>query len=161
LEQGTPKQGSFCRYRAALFYEYLDISHLIRSLPNPQWQLIRWIMLFDLARSALIYNEPAVRKGGWKGPDLRRHNGTLETVLDDVQAILADMRVIKRIEKRRSKEQKEDGKRSLKRSYADFFGWDDRGLVAAKLVDELGNENKREEGLFRSTEDGIAGFKND
>ncbi len=119
---------------AALLYQYLKISHIIRKLPEPEDRLIDWVRLFDLAISALIYSQPKTRQ--WSRNDFRP-KGTLETVFDDLQAIWSDQRLIKRIEKRQTKQQKEDNDTlELKRTYAEMLGWNERGLIAAQLIEE-------------------------
>jgi transcriptional regulator with XRE-family HTH domain len=121
---------------AVLLDEYLQISHLIRQLPSPSETLFRWSFLFMLAKGALIHAEPETEK--LSGKDYFC-NDRLETVLDDVQAVLSEIRVIKRVEKRaKSKRQNGDPKLQIKLAYIGRFGgFNECGLIATKLVDEL------------------------
>jgi plasmid maintenance system antidote protein VapI len=123
-------------WQGVLLQQYLEISHLIRQLPNPDVQLIRWSFLFMLTKGALIHAEPATEK--MTGQDYACHD-RLETVLDDVQAVLSEIRVMKRIEKRaKSNGQNRDPKLEIKLAYIGRFGgFTERGLIAAKLIDEL------------------------
>lgn len=126
---------------ASLLYEYLEISHLIRSLPQPEYGLVDWAGLFHLAKSALIYSQPAARNS-YKTP---HPLPSLDTILDDIQAIQSDLRLIKRIEKRAPKKQlpREDESYWRKLSLARHFGWNERGLVAAQLDEELGEQSAK------------------
>jgi plasmid maintenance system antidote protein VapI len=121
--------------QSVLLHQYLDISHLIRQLPNPDVQLFRWALLYMLAKGALIHAEPATEK--LSGKDYSCHD-PLETVLDDVQAVLSEIRVIRRVEKRQAKQPDQSERTQYKKMLADFFGWDDRGLIAWDLFNELG-----------------------
>jgi hypothetical protein len=124
-----------------LLHQYLEISHLLRKLPEPEDALINWSLLFSVAKGALLYSEDATTKE-WTVADLRP-GGDLDTVLDDLQAIFSEMRLIKRIEKRAAKQQQKqskDGGFKLKLAEVRFFGWNDRGLMAVKLIEELGAE---------------------
>jgi plasmid maintenance system antidote protein VapI len=120
---------------AALLYQYLEISHLIRRMPNPGEQLDRWSALYRLAVAALLWAEP-----DWKHAtrgDVRT-DAKLEVVLDDIQAIFSEIRVIKRLEKQaKHNRQTRDPKFELKLACAGLFGFDRRGLIAAKLIDEI------------------------
>lgn len=121
---------------AALLYQYLEISDLIRHMPDPEIRLIEWVLLFQLAKNALIFSQPPVF-GPYKEPS----SGSLDTVLDDIQAVRSDLRLIQRVEKRQAKQLPEvQEKYRLKFSMARHFGWNDRALVAAKVVEELGGE---------------------
>jgi len=81
---------------AGLLGQYLRIAHLIRQLPDPSEQMSRWEMLFQLAIGALIHAEQRTKK--LTGQDYFCHD-RLETVLDDVQAVLSEIRLIRRVEK--------------------------------------------------------------
>ena len=76
--------------------QYLRISHILRKLPEPEDQLINWVLLFELALGALRHTEPATET--WTVQDLEPKED-LELILDDVQAIRTDLRLVKRIEK--------------------------------------------------------------
>jgi transcriptional regulator with XRE-family HTH domain len=119
----------------ALLYQYLEISQLIRRLPNPSDQLYRWSQLFRLAKAVLAYSEPATKT--WTGTEYFCHD-KLETIVDDVQSILSEARIIKRLEKRaKHNRQARDPKLEIKLAYAGIFGFDKRGLIANKLIEEL------------------------
>jgi hypothetical protein len=128
---------------SVLLGQYLQIAHLIRKLPDPSWQLTKWSQLFNVAKTALAFSEPATK--GWKAVELLCED-KLETVLDDVQAVLADAQLVKRIKKRQPGHSNET--LELKRLYVQFFGWNDRGIVAANLFDELGRERIENMKLF-------------
>jgi transcriptional regulator with XRE-family HTH domain len=122
-------------WHAVLLFQYLQIAHLIRVLPDRERQLNRWSLLFNLAKGAWVEAEPATRNLG--GGEYFCHD-RLETVLDDVQAVLSEIRVIKRIEKRaRNNGQNKDPKLEMKLAYIGFFGFNERGLIATRLIDEL------------------------
>lgn len=124
---------------AALLYQYLQIAALIRDLPEPEYRLMEWGQLFNVAQSALFYSQPAAWEN--RGEGFSSPLGTLDTILDDIQAIRSDLRLVKRIEKRQAKSlEKSNGQYKLQLSFASYFGWNDRGLIAAKMVNELGSE---------------------
>jgi transcriptional regulator with XRE-family HTH domain len=122
--------------QGVLLQQYLEISHLIHQLPNPDVQLIRWSSLFMLAKGALVLTEPATEN--WTGKDYSCHD-RLETVLDDVQAVLSEIRFIKRIEKRARRDgQNRDPKLEIKLAYIGRFGgFTECGLIVAGLIEEL------------------------
>jgi hypothetical protein len=129
---------------AVLLEQYLLIAHLIRKLPDPSWQLIKWSQLFNVAKTALAFSEPATK--GWKAVELLCEDG-LEVVLDDTTAVLADVQLVKRIRKRQQPSRSNETT-ELKRLYVQLFGWNERGIVAANLFDELGRERIENMKLF-------------
>jgi transcriptional regulator with XRE-family HTH domain len=120
---------------ASLLYQYREIRDLIRRMPNPGEQLYRWSLLHNMAVAVLLRAEPAWKNTTWR--DILT-DAKLETVLDDVQAILSEIRVIKRIEKRaKNNQQNGDPKLEIKLAYTGVFGFDERGLIATKVIDEV------------------------
>jgi plasmid maintenance system antidote protein VapI len=122
---------------ASLLYQYLKISHIIRNLPEPEDRLMEWAQLFHLAESALTGSQPITEE--WTIKDFEPDT-TLETVLDDLQAIWSDQRLIRRIEKRRIKQQKEKSEwLEMQLALLGLLGgFTPRGAVAKEVLEELG-----------------------
>jgi transcriptional regulator with XRE-family HTH domain len=124
---------------AALLYQYLQIANILRKLPDPEDRLVDWVKLFDLSLSALLHSQPTAEH--WTAMDELDPKMSLETVFDDLQAIWSDQQLVRRTEKRQSKHNEKDGlEYRAKRTYAGLLGWNERGLVATKLIEELGIE---------------------
>jgi hypothetical protein len=122
---------------AALFEQYLQIAFTFRKLPDPEDRLLDRVQLFGLSVSALLHSQPTTE--GWTVGEELAQRGTLETIFDDLQAIWNDRQLIIRFEKQEAKRaEKGDKNYLLKRAYAGLFGWNDRGLVAAKLFPNIG-----------------------
>jgi len=111
-------------------------STIAAGCSNPDEQLIRCSLLFTVAKGALIHAEPETEQ--WTGKDYSCHD-RLQTILDDVQAVLSEIRIMKRIEKRAKRSgQNRDPKLEIKLAYIGRFGgFNECGLIATKLIDEL------------------------
>jgi transcriptional regulator with XRE-family HTH domain len=115
-----------------LLSQYLELSAFFEdSSLDGQTALNDWLFLYQLASRALkrLHERAEYRKA-----DSR----TIDSVVDDVRALKSNIAAwTTRAKKSAKSKNRELG---IKRLLAERYGWDDRGLAAVELAEELGFE---------------------
>ena len=99
---------------------------------NPHLAHTQWCLLFWLASGALRKLQDCQDYHQKEFPSIK-------TIIDDIRAVEANV-VISERETRRIERLKEGKEDHIRRFFAERYGWDEQGLAAVELAQELGFE---------------------
>ena len=106
---------------------------------DPDEVLRHWNLLFSLANATLM---DLYAKADLIAEDLlvKAEKAKYASIIGDIQALETNLRFWTRDVKRQAKRASESKETSLKRVYACYYGWNERGLEAIELARKLGFE---------------------